>query len=69
VKPEKLAPLPNPAQCPTISVPTAGRYLGLSVPSAYKAAKSGQIPTIRIGGRLLVSTAQFRRLVGLDEAA
>jgi excisionase family DNA binding protein len=38
----------------TVSVPEAGRLLGLSKDSAYQAARRGQIPTLLIGGRLLV---------------
>lgn len=50
----------------TISVEEAGRLLGLSRPGAYRAAKRGDIPTIRIGRRLLVSRAAL--LAMLDAA-
>ena len=58
--------IPNPEQCPTLPVPEAGKYLGLSRSSAYAAAKRGDLPTIRIGGRVVVPTARLRQLVGLD---
>lgn len=46
-----------------MTIPEAGRKLGLSRESAYKAAKSGQIPTIRIGHLLKVPVVQFNRLL------
>ncbi len=60
--------IPDPEQEPTITVPRAGRALGLGRASSYAAAESGQIPTIRVGRRLLVPTARLRQLVGLDGA-
>lgn len=47
--------------------PTAGRILGLSRQSAYDAATRGDLPTIRIGRRLLVPTAALRRMLELDD--
>ena len=46
----------------TISVEEAGRQLGLSRNSAYQAAGRGEIPTIKIGRRLLVPIVAFERL-------
>lgn len=46
----------------TISVEEAGRQLGLSRNSAYLAAGRGEIPTIKIGRRLLVPIVAFERL-------
>lgn len=48
----------------TITVPEAGRWLGLSRNSAYQAAARGEIPTLRIGGRLLVPVPKLLALVG-----
>lgn len=58
--------IPDPRVTPTISVEYTGRLLGLSRPSAYKAARSGQIPVIRIGGRMVVPTAKVLAMLGLD---
>ena len=44
-------------------VPEAGAKLGLSRNSAYEAARSGQIPTIRIGRLLKVPKIQFDRML------
>lgn len=49
----------------TINVEEAGKALGLSRAAAYNAARRGDIPTIRIGKRLLVSTKALLAL--LDE--
>ncbi|EAQ35620.1 hypothetical protein NB311A_17629 [Nitrobacter sp. Nb-311A] len=46
----------------TITVPEAAERLGVSRNLAYEAARRGDIPTIRIGKRLLVPTAAFERL-------
>jgi hypothetical protein len=42
-------------ECKTLSVPEAGwRYYGLKRNASYAAAKTGQIPVIKVGGRLRV---------------
>jgi excisionase family DNA binding protein len=51
----------------TLSIIEAGRALGIGRSAAYEAAKSGQLPTIRIGRRLLVPVPLFERL--LDSSA
>ena len=48
----------------TISVPEAGKRLGLSRNSAYQAAKKGELPVIRIGHRLLVSVFALDEMLG-----
>jgi excisionase family DNA binding protein len=50
----------------TITVPEAAERLGIHRDSAYAAAAKGQIPTIRIGKRLLVPIAAFERMLGID---
>lgn len=49
-----------------IPVPLAGQILGLCRNSAYEAVKSGQIPSIRIGGRICVPTAPLRKMLGIE---
>lgn len=46
--------------------PDVGRLLGLSRASTYEAAKRGEIPTIRLGARLIVPTAALRRMLQID---
>jgi hypothetical protein len=62
----KSSSVPDPEDEPTIDVPRAGRCIGLSRSSAYEAARRGEIPTFKCGKRILVPTAAFRRLLGLD---
>lgn len=45
------------------SVEIAGKLLGLSRPSAYLAAKRGEIPTIKFGRRLVVPKAALDRML------
>ena len=52
---------------PTISVPDAGKlFFGLARNAAYDAAKSGDIPTIKIGGRIMVPVAPLAQRLGLQ---
>jgi excisionase family DNA binding protein len=51
---------------PTISVEHAARLLGVSRSSAYRAAASGQLPTISFGRRLLVPTSRLLEMLGLS---
>lgn len=44
-----------------LSVEAAGKLLGLSRPSMYLAVKRGEIPTVRVGRRLLVPRAALER--------
>lgn len=52
----------------TISVPEAGGLLGLSRNSSYDAARRGEIPTLKVGKRLLVPVARLLELVGVAPA-
>lgn len=58
--------IPTPQQQATVTVEFAGEALGISRGLAYDAARRGDLPTIRVGRRLLVPTAALRRMVGLD---
>ena len=53
---------------PTMSVPEAGRrYFGLARNAAYAAAARGELPTIRVGGRIFVKVAALEKmLAGAD---
>ncbi len=54
----------RPIKRVTYTVPEAGKKLGIGRNSSYEAARKGQIPTIRIGNRLLVPIAAFHRMLG-----
>ncbi len=53
---------------PTCQVEEAGHVLGIGRGQAYAAAKRGEIPTIRVGRRLVVPMAAFKRLLQIDAA-
>jgi excisionase family DNA binding protein len=56
---DELSELP-----PTISVGHAAKLLGVSRSAAYRAAASGQLPTITFGRRLLVPTSRLLEMLG-----
>ena len=47
----------------TLTVPEAAAVLGIGRDLAYRAAARGELPTIRIGRRLVVPRAQLDRLL------
>jgi excisionase family DNA binding protein len=47
----------------TLSIPEAGKVLGIGRSAAYEAARTGQIPTLRIGRRLIVPIPLLERLL------
>ncbi len=50
-----------------MTIPEAGRrYFGIGRSAAYEAARRGELPTIRIGRKLLVPIAAVERM--LEEA-
>jgi excisionase family DNA binding protein len=56
----------------TISVPEAGRRVGLSKNAAYQAAKAGEIPALRFGRKLRVPIIALERMLadaGRNKAA
>lgn len=49
--------------CQTVTVEEAARILGISRGSAFRAVHRSEIPSIRIGRRLLVPMRELRRLL------
>jgi len=56
----------NDTERVTLTVDEARRMLGLSRGSAYEAVRTGSIPSVRIGKRILIPRAALTRL--LDKA-
>jgi len=54
---------------PTISVVQAAALLGIGRNAAYRAAALGELPSVRLGGRVLILTAPLMRLLRVDESA
>ena len=52
----------------TISVSDAAALLGISRNSAYEAARTGQLPTLRLGRRLLVPVPALLRMLESEDA-
>ena len=50
----------------TYTVEEAGELLGLSRGSVYEAVRRGDIPTVRIGRRILVPMRQLDRLLDAE---
>ncbi len=51
-------------ECLTWTVREAADLLGISRNSAYGTARIGEIPTVKIGGRVLVPKEALLRLLG-----
>jgi hypothetical protein len=51
-----------------VSVPVelAGKAFGLCRHSAYAAVKKGEIPSVKIGGKIAVPTAPLRKMLGIE---
>jgi excisionase family DNA binding protein len=47
----------------TISVPEAGRRLGLGKNAAYEAARRGELPVLRFGRKLRVPRIAYERML------
>jgi excisionase family DNA binding protein len=49
----------------TLSIEEAAELLGIGRSSAYEAARNGQLPTIRLGRRLLVPRPKLEAMLGV----
>lgn len=56
----ELAELP-----PTVTVEQAAKLLGVSRSAAYRAAATGQLPTLSFGRRLVVPTFRLMEMLGI----
>jgi hypothetical protein len=60
------AKLPRPRGEFGFTVPEAGAMIGLSINSAYAAAKRGDIPTVKVGSLLIVPKALWLKKLGIE---
>lgn len=60
--------VPDPLNRATLTVTEVAELFGIGLSAAYKAVKAGEIPAIRIGGRLLVPTAAVRRMLLVEDS-
>ncbi len=59
----------DPIITPTLTVPQAAKILGICREGAYRAARNGSLPTVKVGRAVRVPTAALRRMLALDEVA
>lgn len=52
----------------TVPVPIAARVLGVGRNQAYSGVADGSIPSVRIGGRILVPVVPLLRMLGIDDS-
>jgi hypothetical protein len=50
-----------------LTVPDAGAYIGLGRAASYAAAKRGDLPTVRIGRRVVVPAPMLLRMLGVEQ--
>ena len=58
---------PNPDRL-TLTIPEASKFLGIGLNQAYAAAEKGNIPTVKIGDRVLVLRKALMKMLGEDAA-
>ena len=46
-----------------MSIPEVAASLGIGLSKAYEAARTGELPTIKIGKRILVPVAAFNKML------
>lgn len=51
----------------TVTVEEAGRMVGISRGAAYQAVRTGELPSRRFGGRIVVPLAELRAMMGAAE--
>jgi excisionase family DNA binding protein len=65
----RTAPAPRRSRPETTTVPAAAKRLRIGRNQAYKAVANGELPAIKIGRRLLISTAVLDRMLNGESAA
>ncbi len=51
-----------------VDVPLAGRMLGISKNTAYRAVRDGSLPAVKVAGQFRVPTAKLREMLGIPSA-
>ena len=56
--------LPGPTGASlTLTIPQAATLLGISTSAAYEFARKGEVPTLRLGTRVLVSRKRLEEMI------
>ena len=61
-----IALVPEAANQPTMQVDDVAKALGVSRATVYTGVQTGEIPSIKLGRRIVVPTAAVRRMLQLD---
>lgn len=61
------AEVPDPKVQPTMTPAEVAPIFKASLPTIYQAIERGEIPSIRLGRKIVIPTAALRRLLSLDE--
>jgi len=59
--------IPDPVEHPTMTVDVVARILGIDRKTVYAAVRSGEIPSLRVGRRILVPTAWLAATITPDQ--
>lgn len=59
---------PDYRQQPTMTVPEAAKWLGISSRSAYRAVHEGEIASVQVGERFMVLTRQLGEMLQMPQA-
>jgi excisionase family DNA binding protein len=59
----------EPIQRMVVTVPEMAIMLGIGRNSAYEAVKTGQVKSVRIGGRVLIARHEIDRILGASTEA
>lgn len=59
--------VPDPEVQPVMTPAEIASVFGASMPTIYDWIKSGEIPSIRLGRKIVIPTAAVRKLLGLDD--
>jgi hypothetical protein len=59
--------LPNPQTEPVLEVARAGALFHLGRSASYDAVRRGDLPSIRLGRRVVVPTALVLKMLGIDD--
>lgn len=69
---EQIAPvrlnLPDPLPL-TLTVPVAADWAGIGKNTMWAAVNAGEVPSIRLQGRVLIPTVEFLRIFGVETEA
>jgi excisionase family DNA binding protein len=63
VHPDQVTTAGNPDEPLALSVKAVAKILGLSRASAYEAVRTGQIPSLRFGKRIIVPRAALNKML------